>query len=82
MWTRLSPATNYTFAVAACNGFTRECGPLSNEVTAQTEDGVAGRPKAVQVACRHDNISGMNYVEVRKSWSIRIGSEITACHSK
>ena len=50
--------------MAACNGFTRECGPLSNVVTAQTEDGVAGRPKAVQVACRHDNISGMNYVEV------------------
>ena len=84
MWTRLSPATNYTFAVAACNGFTRECGPLSNEVTAQTEDGVAGRPKAVQVACRHDNISGMNYVEVRNYLfrAKRIGAEIVACHLK
>ena len=63
--------------MAACNGFTRECGPLSNVVTAQTEDGVAGRPKAVQVACRHDNISGMNYVEVRHCSVTQICSHVS-----
>ncbi len=67
LWTNLGPATNYTFTVSACNGFTRECGPPSKAVSSQTEDGVAGRPESVHVSCKHDNISGMNFVEVK--WS-------------
>lgn len=65
LWTQLNAATNYSFAVSACNGYTRDCGPPSNAVVQQTEDGVAGKPESVHIACKHDNVSGMNFVEVK-----------------
>jgi hypothetical protein len=65
LWRHLEPATNFTFTVAACNGFTRECGNSSNPVYALTEDGLSGPPSSVEIFCKHDNISGMNYVDVK-----------------
>ncbi len=66
LWRHLKPATNYSFTVAACSEFTRECGSASAPVAATTEDGLAGSPDALRVLCRYDNVSGMNFVDV--SW--------------
>lgn len=65
LWRHLDAATNYTFVVSACNGFTRECGPNSPPVSQATEDGKAGPPAFVEMFCKFDNISGMNYAEVK-----------------
>ncbi len=65
LWRHLEPATNYTFTVAACSAYTRECGEASAAVFASTEDGLSGPPAAVTAACGHDNVSGMNFVEVQ-----------------
>lgn len=67
LWRDLKPATDYTFTVAACNGFTTECGTASEPVHGTTEDGLSGEPSTVVATCKFDNISGMNYVDV--SWS-------------
>lgn len=64
LWRNLSPATDYTFTVAACNKFTRQCSKASEIVDGTTEDGLAGPPAIVRVLCRNDNVSGMNFVEV------------------
>ena len=65
LWLHLTPATEYSFTVAACNGFTRECFPPSEVVSATTEDGLSGPPSEIELQCRHDNISGMNFIDVR-----------------
>lgn len=65
LWRNLEPATNYSFTVAACNQYTRECGNPSNSVSAATEDGLSGPPAFVELFCKHDNISSMNFVEVK-----------------
>eukprot|EP00094_Tigriopus_californicus_P001276 TCALIF_01236-PA protein Name:"Similar to Ptp69D Tyrosine-protein phosphatase 69D (Drosophila melanogaster)" AED:0.07 eAED:0.07 QI:0/0.91/0.84/0.92/1/1/13/255/1330 len=65
LWRNLEPAKNYSFTVAACNQYTRECGKSSNSVSASTEDGLSGPPAFVELFCQHDNISGMNFVEVK-----------------
>lgn len=65
LWRHLDSATNYSFTVAACNGYTRECGPSSEPVYAVTEDGLSGPPAQVEIVCKSDNISGMNYVDVK-----------------
>ena len=64
LWTNLDPATEYTFHVYACNGYTLECGQKSKAVKGTTEDGKSGPPANVQARCKFDNISDMNYVEV------------------
>jgi len=65
LWRHLSPATRYSFTVAACSGYTRECGTASAPpVAATTEDGLAGPPSSPRAICKHDVVSGMNFVEV------------------
>ena len=66
LWLHLDPATNYTFTVSACHGLTKDCGPASSAVSASTLDGEAGPPADVVARCSHDNVSGMNFVDV--SW--------------
>ncbi len=65
LWRHLEPATNYSFTVSACSAYTRECGLASRPVAASTEDGLSGPPAAASAGCRHDNVSGMNFVEVQ-----------------
>ncbi len=65
LWRHLEPATNYSFTVSACSAYTRECGEASRPVGASTEDGLSGPPAAASALCRHDNVSGMNFVEVQ-----------------
>eukprot|EP00095_Tigriopus_kingsejongensis_P005144 maker-scaffold100_size373717-snap-gene-2.51 protein:Tk05144 transcript:maker-scaffold100_size373717-snap-gene-2.51-mRNA-1 annotation:"receptor-type tyrosine-protein phosphatase alpha" len=65
LWRNLEPAKNYSFAVSACSKYTRECGLASKSVSASTEDGLSGPPALVEVFCKHDNISGMNFVDVK-----------------
>ena len=64
LWLHLDPATNYTFTVASCHGLTKDCGPASSAVSAATLDGEAGPPSDVVARCSHDNVSGMNFVDV------------------
>ena len=68
LFTDLEAATEYTFHVFACNGFTLECGQPSQVVKGITEDGKSGPPSNVVAQCKFDNISDMNYVEVQ--WDI------------
>ncbi len=68
LWTNLDPATEYTFHVYACNGYTLECGQASTAVQGTTEDGKSGPPSHVVARCQFDNISDMNFVEVE--WAI------------
>ena len=65
LWTNLDPATEYTFYVYACNGYTMECGQPSQVVKGTTEDGKSGPPTNIVAKCKFDNISDMNYVEVQ-----------------
>ena len=65
LWRHLEPATNYSFTVSACSAYTRECGEASRAVAAATEDGLSGPPTSAEARCGHDNVSGMNFVEVR-----------------
>ena len=65
LWTNLEPATEYTFSVYACNGYTMDCGKPSEVVKGTTEDGKSGPPSNVVAKCKFDNISDMNYVEVQ-----------------
>ena len=65
LWTNLDAATEYTFFVSACNGYTMECGEPSEAVTGTTEDGKSGPPSDVVAKCKFDNVSDMNYVEVQ-----------------
>ena len=65
LWTNLKAATEYTFFVSACNGYTMECGEPSQAVTGTTEDGKSGPPSDVVAKCKFDNVSDMNYVEVQ-----------------
>ena len=65
LFTNLEAATEYTFHVYACNGYTLECGQPSKVVKGITEDGKAGPPSNVVANCKFDNISDMNYVEVQ-----------------
>lgn len=64
LWQHLESATNFSFTVAACNGYTRECGKASKPLYAITEDGKSGPPARVDIYCKYDNISAMNYVDV------------------
>ena len=41
-----------------------------------TEDGLAGPPTQVSMKCRHDNVSGMNFVDVTWQHPIRPGGQI------
>ena len=68
LWTDLEPATEYTFHVYACNGYTLECGEPSKAVKGTTSDGKSGPPSNVVAQCKFDNISDMNFVEVE--WAI------------
>ena len=68
LFTNLEAATEYTFHVYACNGYTLECGRPSKVVKGITEDGKSGPPSNVIARCKFDNISDMNYVEVQ--WAI------------
>ena len=61
----MKAATEYTFFVSACNGYTMECGEPSQAVTGTTEDGKSGPPSDVVAKCKFDNVSDMNYVEVQ-----------------
>ena len=65
LWSNLDSASTYYFSVAACNEYSMECAPSSEELAATTYDGKAGPPENVHVSCRSDNISGMNWVDVR-----------------
>ena len=65
LWTNLEPATEYTFFVYACNGYTMECGKPSVAVKGTTEDGKSGPPSNVVAKCKFDNISDMNYIEIQ-----------------
>ena len=38
LWTNLEPATEYTFSVYACNGYTMDCGKPSEVVKGTTEE--------------------------------------------
>ncbi|XP_072401913.1 tyrosine-protein phosphatase 69D isoform X2 [Diabrotica undecimpunctata] len=66
MFSDLTSATTYNFQVAACNDYSKECGPLSEVVNGTTMDGIAGPPSHPSVECRFDNISHTNFVFV--SW--------------
>ncbi len=76
LWTDLEPATEYTFHVAACNGYTMDCGTASEAVRGTTEDGLSGEPSGLEIDCKFDNISGMNYVDVSWSHPTRPNGEI------
>jgi protein-tyrosine phosphatase len=66
LWSGLTPATQYYFTVAACNSYSGECSPPSSPPTAGgTYDGVAGPPAEVTLNCRSDNVSAMNWVDVK-----------------
>ncbi|XP_066158731.1 tyrosine-protein phosphatase 69D isoform X1 [Euwallacea fornicatus] len=62
----LNSATTYSFQVAACSDYSRECGPWSEIVNGTTMDGQSGPPSNASVECRFDNISHTNFVHV--SW--------------
>lgn len=66
MFSGLAAATTYYFQVSACNEYSGECGPWSDQVNGTTMDGISGPPEHVQVECRFDNISQTNMVLV--SW--------------
>jgi len=65
LWDNLEAATEYKFTVSACNGFSDECSPPSEVITGSTYDGLAGPPADVTMNCRSDNISAMNWVDVK-----------------
>lgn len=66
MFSDLKSATKYSFQVAACSDYSKECGPWSKIVDGVTMDGIAGPPSNATVDCRFDNISHTNFVYV--SW--------------
>lgn len=66
MFSDLDSATTYSFQVAACSDYSRECGPWSEIVNGTTMDGISGPPSNASVECRFDNISHKNFVYV--SW--------------
>ncbi|KAJ8945608.1 hypothetical protein NQ314_009135 [Rhamnusium bicolor] len=66
MFPDLNSATTYSFQVAACSDYSRECGPWSEIVNGTTMDGMSGPPANASVECRFDNISHTNFVYV--SW--------------
>jgi hypothetical protein len=76
LWTNLEPATEFTFHVSACNGYTMECGTVSQAVKGTTEDGKSGPPSNVLAACNYDNISGMNYVDVQWNMPLKPNGQI------
>ena len=65
LWDGLAPATRYLFTVAACNRYSGECSAASPLMSGSTYDGVAGPPADVTLNCRSDNVSAMNWVDVR-----------------
>jgi protein-tyrosine phosphatase len=65
LWDGLSPATQYHFTVAACNRYSGECSPASPPLAGSTYDGLAGPPADVSLSCRSDNVSAMNWVDVK-----------------
>jgi protein-tyrosine phosphatase len=65
LWDGLSPATQYRFTVAACNRYSGECSPASPPLAGSTYDGLAGPPADVSLSCRSDNVSAMNWVDVK-----------------
>ncbi|XP_060537066.1 tyrosine-protein phosphatase 69D [Cylas formicarius] len=66
MFSELNSATTYSFQVAACSDYSRECGPWSEIVNGTTMDGISGPPSNTSIDCRFDNISHTNFVLV--SW--------------
>ena len=76
LWRHLESATNYSFTVSACNGYTNECGVASKPLFAVTEDGLSGPPSNVQIYCRHVNISSMNFVDVQWEEPVRTYGKI------
>lgn len=65
LWNNLDSATTYEFTVSACNMYSMECSAASELMSGTTYDGKAGPPADVQLSCRSDNISNMNWVDVR-----------------
>jgi protein-tyrosine phosphatase len=65
LWDGLAPATRYLFTVAACNRYSGECSASSPVMAGSTYDGVAGPPADVSLSCRSDNVSAMNWVDVK-----------------
>ena len=65
LWEDLKPATEYKFTVSACNGYSHECSPASNIIPGYTYDGLSGPPTDVSMTCRSDNVSSMNWVDVK-----------------
>ena len=65
LWNNLDSATSYEFTVSACNKYSNECSPPSKLMRGTTYDGKSGPPSEVQISCRTDNVSNMNWVDVR-----------------
>ena len=71
LWTDLEPATEYTFHVYACNGYTLECVEPSKAVKGTTLDGKSGPPSTVMAQCKFDKVHVADIFEFALCYHIR-----------